>query len=360
MKKILMLTNMYPSKKYPHYGSFVKNTEDILNGSGYKVITIKMHKHNNRILKLFSYMRFFISYFFHAFKKYDYIYIHYISHSSIPVVKLNRLFKKSNIILNVHGNDIVPDRKEDYKNIIRSRKALKIASKVIAPSIYFKEVLVGDYNVDPNKVFIFPSGGVDNKYFGQDISLEEAKKKVGLSLDRKYIGMVSRIEKDKGYDNLVKAFNDIYKDYPDYDLLIIGSGDEESNLNSLIEKYKLNSRIYRVPLVCQNELLYYYKAMDLFVLPTKRKSESLSLVGLEAFSSGTLSVISTLYGPKEYANNDNSVTYSSKSYSDLTDALKKALKLNKKIKDKLISNAKKDALKYDKTKMSDILKNIFN
>ena len=359
MKKVLMLTNMYPSKKYPHYGSFVKNTEDILKTLNFKVTTLKMYKHNNKIIKLFSYMRFFISYFFHAFKKYDFIYVHYISHTTVPVVKLNFLFKKKNIILNVHGNDIVPDRKEDYKNIYRSKKALKIAYKVVAPSLYFKEVLVGDYDVNPNKVYIFPSGGVDNNYFGQDITAHDAKDKVNLSKSRKYIGMVSRIEKDKGYDNLVKAFSSVSKDYPDYDLLIIGSGDEEENLNSLIEKYKLNSRVFRVPFVSQSDLLYYYKAMDLFVLPTKRKSESLSLVGLEAFSSGTLSVISTIYGPKEYANENNSITYASKNYSDLADAIKKALSLSKKDKDKLISSAKKDALKYDKSKMSEILNKIF-
>ena len=62
--------------------------------------------------------------------------------------------------------------------------------------------------------------------------------------------------------------------------------------------------------------------MDLFILPSKRKSESLSLVGLEAFASGTLSVISTLYGPKEYASSDNSITYASKNYNYLSYTLK--------------------------------------
>ena len=28
--KILLAANMYPSNKYPHYGIFVKNTEEIL------------------------------------------------------------------------------------------------------------------------------------------------------------------------------------------------------------------------------------------------------------------------------------------------------------------------------------------
>lgn len=360
MKKILMLTNMYPSKKYPHYGSFVKNTEDVLKKTKYKVKTIKMSKHDNKCLRLLSYIRFSISYFLHAFRKYDYIYIHYISHTSIPVVFFNKIFHKKNIILNVHGNDIVPDRKEDHKNVLRSKKALKIASKVIAPSKYFKDVLVDDYNVKESIVYIYPSGGIDNKLFSSEISMEEAKNKLSLDNNRKYIGMVSRIEKDKGYDNLIKAFNDLYKDYPEYDLLIVGSGEEDAMLDDLIEKYKLSSRVYRAPLVSQKNLVYYYKAMDLFVLPSKRKSESLSLVGLEAMSSGTLTVISTVYGPKEYASDENSITYNKKNYEELTKALKKALDIKKKDKNKLIEKGIETALKYDKSKMSDILKNIFN
>ena len=34
MKKILLISNMYPSKKYKHYGVFVQNTAQILENNG--------------------------------------------------------------------------------------------------------------------------------------------------------------------------------------------------------------------------------------------------------------------------------------------------------------------------------------
>ena len=37
MEKILLISNMYPSKKYKHYGVFVQNTAQILKNNGYKV-----------------------------------------------------------------------------------------------------------------------------------------------------------------------------------------------------------------------------------------------------------------------------------------------------------------------------------
>ncbi len=359
MKKILMLTNMYPSKKYPHYGTFVKNTEDILSDIGFKVDTIKISKHDNKIIRLLSYILFCLKYFFKAFKKYDFIYIHYISHSSIPVVMFNKLFKKKNIILNVHGNDIIADRGLDFKNRGRSVKALKICSKVIVPSSYFKEVLMKNYEIDEEKIYIFPSGGIDNTLFDKEITMEEAKNKTKLSHDRHYIGMVSRIERDKGYDTLVSAFNSISEAYPDYDLVIIGTGDEDSYLESIIDECNLRDRVVRVPFVKQKDLVYYYKSMDLFVLPTKRRSESLSLVGLEAFASGVLTVINTMYGPKEYANKKNSLIYESEEAEVLSERIDDALKLSDEDKNKIIKNAHETALKYDKSKMSSILEGIF-
>jgi glycosyltransferase involved in cell wall biosynthesis len=271
----------------------------------------------------------------------------------------NKLFKKKNIILNVHGNDIIADRGLDFKNRGRSAKALKICSKVIVPSSYFKEVLMKNYDVREDKIYIFPSGGIDTNIFDKSITCEEAKERLKLDPERHYIGMVSRIERDKGYDILVKAFNSLSESYKDYDLLIIGSGDEDKYLDNLIDEYNLEDRVIRVPFVTQKKLVDYYKAMDLFVLPTKRRSESLSLVGLEAFASKTLSVICTMYGPKEYANKGNSITYNSEDEKDLVEAIDDALKLSDKEKNELIDKAYNKALKYDKSKMSDILKDIF-
>lgn len=36
MEKILLISNMYPSKKYKHYGVFVQNTASILKNNGIK------------------------------------------------------------------------------------------------------------------------------------------------------------------------------------------------------------------------------------------------------------------------------------------------------------------------------------
>ena len=78
MKKILLLSNMYPSKRYPHYGIFVRNTEKILNENDYEVIKVVMEKEDRKFLKFWSYfIYFFKSLYMLLFKTNDYVYIHY-------------------------------------------------------------------------------------------------------------------------------------------------------------------------------------------------------------------------------------------------------------------------------------------
>lgn len=364
MKNILVVTNMYPSKRFPHYGTFVKNTSNILSDLGYNVNVISIKKHTNKVFKFFAYVLFYIkTYFACKSKKYDYIYAHYISHSTIPIIKAlkkDKLGKK--IILNAHGNDILPDRNIDMYNIDRSKAALAIADLVIVPSSYFKDVLIEKYSIDEKMIKVFPSGGIDKSVM-KKYTKKEAKEYLKLDLDTKYIGMVSRIEKDKGYDDLVKAISMISEELEGYKVIIVGTGDEDHKLDKLIEDYKLKDKIVRIPFMEQAKLPYLYSSLDLFVLPTKRKSESLSLVGLEAFSCSTLCVINNLYGPREYANKNNSIVYNELDEGEtLSNKILEALRLSEDDKKILVKNAHDTAMKYEKEvlklKLDDIFKNI--
>ena len=69
---------------------------------------------------------------------------------------------------------------------------------------------------------------------------------------------------------------------------------EEPDFRALMKKNHLEKDVVIVPFVTQDELVNYYNALDLFIFPTKRKSESLGLVGLEAMACKTF-VIGCIY-----------------------------------------------------------------
>lgn len=361
-KSILLVTNMYPNKDKPHYGIFVKNTYELLVNEGFNVTLIKMNKTDNKLFKIFNYVIFMTKSFIKPiFNNYDYIYTHFISHSTIGVFIPYLTSKNTKLILNAHGNDIIADTKIDEKNIIRSKKFLKHADYVIAPSKYFEQILIKNYQVPKAKIVIYPSGGVDLTKF-KNKPKAKALKDLSLSSKYKYFGYVSRIEKDKGYDILIQAINELKKQkkLENIRFLIVGDGNESSVLEDLIKQYKLKKYIIRKNLVSQDELVNIYNAIEALIYPTRRKSESLGLTGLEAMACETLVIGSNKFGPSTYLENQvNSLTFDPNNYLELTDLILKTLKMKVKDKNILTKQALIKAQTYSNENTQNIILKVF-
>jgi glycosyltransferase involved in cell wall biosynthesis len=317
-----------------------------------------MTKHNNVIVKAFAYIWFYLkTIILMTVNNYDYVYVHYISHSSWGVLYAMHFVKDTKIVFNAHGNDVVADTKRDLKNIPRSKKYLKSAYKVIVPSKYYEEVMVEDYGVNAKDVIVYPSGGIDVELFNKFDSVQ-AKQNIYLDPKNKYIGYVSRIDADKGYDTFVEAVNILSKDkkYNKYQFLVVGNGSEYKNLEKLVNDYGLSERITLIKTVERVDLPSLYNSLDLFVFPTRRKSDSLGLVGLEAMACETLTITSNARGPLSYAKNKmNAYVFKQDDPEDLVNAIETVLSLDDDAKDKLRKNARKTAMEYDSTKMDSIL-----
>ena len=139
--------------------------------------------------------------------------------------------------------------------------------------------------------------------------------------------MVSRIEKNKGWDTLLEALNELKKEsfMKNIKVIIVGTGQEQKEMDQMIKKFHLEDKIIQKEFVLQKDLVDYYNAFDVFVFPTKRKSESLGLVGLEAMACKTFVIACNLYGPKEYViDNKNALTYQNvKNGKELASKIKK-------------------------------------
>lgn len=361
-KKILLVSNMYPSDKYKHYGTFVKNTEELLKTNGFDVDRVVMTKHPDKITKLFSYMSLYIRTVWKTiFNNYDYIYVHFISHSSLGAVISKKLCKNVKLILNAHGNDVLADMDFEKKNEERSKKYIKNADAVIVPSKYYKDVIVSKYNFDKDKVYVYPSGGVDTSKF-INIDMKDAKKAVSLSDKYSYIGYVSRIEKNKGYDVFLKAIKELVDQdkVKNLKFLVVGGGLEEDKFNELVKKLKLKNYLEIRNMVSQEELINIYNSLDIFVFPTYRQSESLGLVGLEAMSCETLVIASNNYGPTDYVvDNKNGKFFKPQDPKDLASKILEMQKMNKEETSKMKKKARETAIKYDSNNTKDLLLKVF-
>ena len=361
-KRILLVSNMYPSDKYKYYGSFVKNTEEVLLKNGFEVDRIVMSKQTEKIAKLFSYLYLYIGTILKGiFNNYDYIYVHFVSHSSLGANFVKKTSRDVKLILNAHGNDVIADTKIDEKNVKKSKKYIRNADMVIVPSNYFKDVITSNYDIDDDKVFVYPSGGVDTNKF-KAFDKKEAKKELGLSNDYNYIGFVSRLEKNKGYDVFLKSIKELVdrEQIDKYRFLIVGAGSEENKFHDLVNELNIKDYLEIRNMVSQEELINIYNSLDMFVFPTYRKSESLGLVGLEAMACEVIVLASKNYGPTDYVNDKkNGLFFKPKDYKDLADKILEVNKMNNEEIKKMKKKARETAIRYDSKNTKELILKVF-
>lgn len=354
-KKILVISNMYPSKKYPHYGVFVKNSVDIMKSNGFLADTVYMIKTDHKIHKIIRYIVLYIKAIIKGiFGGYDLIYAHYASHTALPILAIRNFINKP-IIINVHGNDVVPETKKDEEYFSLVKKAISAASFIICPSIYFENEVLSRFKIAKEKVGVYPSGGVDTHLFIKCDKVE-ARNYLNINSGCTVIGYVSRIEEHKGWDIFLEACAKICRDNENIQILVVGDGMQINEYNMLVNQLNLKERILKYDLLPQEKLVKIFNALDIFVFPTYRKSESLGLVGLEAMSCETITILPNQYGPSSYGENEvNAFIFKSEDVIDLYRTIEKAL--NYKNIERIKKAARQTALKYDKTVTQDMLIN---
>lgn len=122
-----------------------------------------------------------------------------------------------------------------------------------------------------------------------------------LSGDTRYIVGMGRLEPEKGFDRLIKAFHLIEKDCVGWKMLIVGEGSLRTKLTGLVASLGLQDRIQLPGRVSNPRTLFQH--CGLFVLSSE--SEGFGLVLVEAMSAG-LPVVSfdCDFGPREIITHD--------------------------------------------------------
>lgn len=355
--KLLVVSNMYPSVKYPHYGVFVQHTVETLQRAGYIIDVVSMKKNDGKLRKLFAYISFYMSVICKGlFGKYYGIYAHYASHTALPLLIISK-FIKTPIVMNVHGNDVIPETRADEKYMQLVARILAKSAYVITPSEYFKKEVVERFNIPNGKIGVYPSGGINTSCFKR-IARDTAIEHLNLSKNERYIGYVSRIEEKKGWDIFLKACSQIVNEYENVRLIIVGDGMQINDYNDLSEKLGLSKLIYKFELLPQSEIAYIFNALDVFVFPTYRKSESLGLVGLEAMSCETITVLPDDYGPASYGKDGvNSFMFKAGDENSLRDTIVKALNNED---ESVKKNARETALQYNHENSDKIILNLLD
>jgi len=164
---------------------------------------------------------------------------------------------------------------------------------------------------------------------------------------KKLLGILGRIQKYKGQEDLIYSFLKLPKDYQDkINIAIIGTGElkEIKNLINLIDKYSLNNSVKMLGYIDgrSNDII---SSLDLLVFPT-RTWEGWGLVAAEAMSVGVPLISSKVGATTEFINDQNGYLIDPSSIEEMTNAMIDFIDFNDRWTKRALQ-AKKDIKQYD-------------
>jgi glycosyltransferase involved in cell wall biosynthesis len=164
------------------------------------------------------------------------------------------------------------------------RRNLDLARNLIFVSQFlekrFEALFPGTLEEKNTAIIYNPVDGT--KYY--PITKEEAREKLGLRPDGTLLLFVGKLISHKGLDILIEAGSRLHERGLDFQLLVVGSGPEQAELERQVTIYGLNEQVCFEGYKSQGELFLYYNAADLLVLPSAM--ESFGLVFVEAMLCG--------------------------------------------------------------------------
>lgn len=134
-----------------------------------------------------------------------------------------------------------------------------------------------------------------------NLEIEELKKSVSFNPNDIILGLIGRINENKGHSILLNSFKEVYKNYPNVKLLFIGSpvkGKENvlEKLKNQVKKLHLEQNVLIIPF--QKNIWPFWDIIDIALVPSI-VSESFGLVALEAMLSKKPLIVSNLGALKE-------------------------------------------------------------
>ncbi|MDR7078854.1 glycosyltransferase involved in cell wall biosynthesis [Neobacillus niacini] len=359
MKNVLIISNMFPSKKGPTFGIFVKNQAKQLELAGMSVDILAIKDPSmDKINVLKKYITWFLYFCFNLLTKgwkYDIVHVHYIFPTGILGLFYKKLFNIP-LVVTAHGGDIDKMAKKNKFFKKCTEVILKEADYVICVGDQLYSNVITEYNIPSNKITVL-NMGVDTKIFCPK-NKNELRNNFGIPASTKVILFVGNIIKQKGVKELVTAYKNININISNTQLVIIGAKKDPSffkDLELFIKDNKLKDISILEPKT-QKEISEWMGISNVFVLPSH--IEGLGLVALEAMAC-KVPVVASRVGGLQYLLADGvGFLVPPKNHKELEDTISYVL-LNEENSYNIIERAYQKALESDSDKVINKLQKIY-
>jgi glycosyltransferase involved in cell wall biosynthesis len=223
-------------------------------------------------------------------------------------------------------------------------KVLSYADVIISPSEYYIEEssFLGKYR---DRIVAIPNG-INIAEFDICYSKEECRKKLGIPLDKKIVLYFGYLSPYKGPDVLIRAMSRIVRNVPNVELIFAGKGVMNDELEMLSKRLGVEKNVEFAGFVEDSLKVFYYKAADVFCLPSMMGTECYPLTILEAMACAVPIVASKIGGiPDAVKDEENGLLVSPSDSGALADAIIYLLE-NEDVREKMGKKGKKKVESY--------------
>lgn len=234
----------------------------------------------------------------------DILYTHFAPYGMGPAMEAKK--RGIPVIMTFHGpwNEEMKMEGQGIKHRIKSaiaksieHKAYKLADKFIVLSETFRDMLHKLHGVPLHKIIIIP-GAANVERFVPAPNRLAIRRTLNLPEGATTVLTVRRLVNRMGLMQLLEAWKQVSEQFPNAILLIGGKGPLRGELEERIADYGLSSKVRLLGYIPDHELVSYYQAADLFVVPSQAL-EGFGLITVEALASGLPVMATPVGGNKE-------------------------------------------------------------
>ena len=229
-------------------------------------------------------------------EKYDFLHCHWAVPNTLVALGARWLARSdAKILTSFPGSDVT---------VIRNTGLLgKMLAGIIAKSDYMscnssdlKEELVKS-GINPEKIDYVIYGVDDNKIKFSDEKRRITRNSLAIKDGTILLLMIGRFIPKKGFSTAFRALKFIVKNNTNVKLAVIGDGEMKTEYEYILREDQTNDHVLFLGYVNKNELIDYYSACDIFLMPSeKNPPDGLNTVVPEAMACGRPVVASNVGG----------------------------------------------------------------
>ena len=213
-----------------------------------------------------------------------------VFHAQWTTLPVSVFLKKAGIIDSIfvasHARELLfnPFKSNGFASdlYVKYRKALLKYVDVFFPVSEYTAGLLQEEGISGHKIEVVINGTDPDSFY--PMNTEKCKQELGLK-DKKVLLTITRLVSRKGVDTVLKALPQLTKIYPDLIYMIVGEGQDREALEQLVQHLGLDDFVEFTGRVPYENLIKYYNACDVFVMPSKTEApdvEGFGIVFLEA------------------------------------------------------------------------------